>query len=254
MVGGDDHGALSGNVLAPDPAETKVDVEERLEYGSDEPVDDRVRPLLPGPPVQPLLIHRTLAYPFRRRPLQLQVLTLGIDRTRTLRGAVCGAVAGAVWALQQPLDKLIFASRYDDVELLGKAVTRGEGWYPLGLALHMQNGALFGATYANVAPAMSLAPMLRGPVAALAEHLALWPLGALSDRFHPARQDLPVLTGNSRAFAQATWRHLLFGIVLGELERRVNAVPAPTAPEQQADFSSNGHGTLEHAVSVDSAP
>jgi hypothetical protein len=254
VVGGDDHGTVSGNVLAADPAETKVDVEERLEYGSDEPVDERVGPLLPGSPVQPRLIHRTLAYPFRRRPLQLQVLSPGIDRTRTLRGAVCGAVAGAVWALQQPLDKLVFASRYDDVELLGKAVTRGEAWYPLGLALHMQNGALFGATYANFAPAIPLPPMLRGPIAALAEHLASWPLGALSDRFHPARKDLPVLTGNSRAFAQAAWRHLLFGIVLGELERRVNAQPVPAPPEQQADFSSNGHGTLEHAVSVDSAP
>jgi hypothetical protein len=182
------------------------------------------------------------------------VLSLGIDRTRTLRGAVCGAVAGAVWALQQPLDKFVFASRYDDVELLGKAVTRGEGWYPVGLALHMQNGALFGAAYANLAPALPVPPALRGPVVALAEHLALWPLGALTDRFHPARQDLPALAGNSRAFAQATWRHLLFGFVLGELERRVNAQPEPTPAEQEADFSSNGHGTLEHAVSVDSAP
>jgi hypothetical protein len=76
----------------------------------------------------------------------------------------------------------------------------------------------------------------------------------LTDRFHPARQDLPRLAGNSRAFAQAAWRHLLFGVVLGELERRVNAQPEPTPPEQEADFSSNGHGTLEHAVSVDSAP
>jgi hypothetical protein len=44
----------------------------------------------------------------------------------------------------------------------------------------------------------------------------------LSDRFHPARGNLPRLTGNRRALAQATWRHLLFGVVLGELERRAN--------------------------------
>jgi hypothetical protein len=173
-----------------------------------------------------------------------------MDRTRTLRGAVCGAVAATVWALQQPIDKLVFSSRYDDVELLGKAVTRSDAWYPAGLALHVQNGAAFGAVYANLAPVLPLAPVLRGPAVALAEHLALWPLGAVTDRFHPARKELPGLAGNRRAFAQATWRHLLFGVVLGELERRLNAAPEPAPPEPEADFSSNGHGTLEHAVTV----
>lgn len=163
---------------------------------------------------------------------------------------MCGAVAAAVWALQQPLDKLAFSSRYDDVELLGKAVTRGDGWYPVGLALHMQNGAVFGAVYANLAPVLPMPPVLRGPTLALAEHVALWPLGVLSDRLHPARRELPPFAGNRRAFAQATWRHLLFGVVLGELERRLNAEPEPAPPEPEADYSSNGHGSLEHAVTV----
>jgi hypothetical protein len=181
------------------------------------------------------------------------VVSPGIDRTRTLRGAVCGAVAAAVWALEQPLDKLVFRSRYDDVELLGKALWRQDGWYPAGLALHMQNGALFGAIYANVAPAIPLPPIARGPVIAFAEHLAFWPLGALSDRFHPARDELPKLAGNRRAFAQAAWRHVLFGLVLGELERRLNATPEPVPPDPEPDFSSNGHGSFEHAVSVEPA-
>ncbi len=155
-----------------------------------------------------------------------------------------------MWALQQPLDKLVFASRYDDVELLGKAVTRDDEWYPIGLALHMQNGAVFGAAYANVAPLLPLAPVLRGPALALAEHFALWPLGALSDRLHPARSELPPFSGNRRAFAQSAWRHVVFGVVLGELERRLNAAPEPAPPQPDADFSSNGHGSLEHAVAV----
>jgi hypothetical protein len=200
--------------------------------------------------VQHFVIHRTLAYPIRRRPLQFEAVSPGIDRTRTLRGAVCGAVAAAVWALQQPLDKRIFSSSYDDVELLGKAVTRGDGWYPVGLALHMQNGALFGAAYANLAPVLPIAPVLRGPTLALVEHLALWPVGAVSDRLHPARRELPSFAGNRRAFAQSAWRHLVFGIVLGELERRLNAEPEPSPPEPEADYSSNGHGSLEHAVTV----
>lgn len=178
----------------------------------------------------------------------------GIDRTRTLRGAVSGAVAAAAWGLQQPLDKLVFRSRYDDVELLGKAVTRGDGWYPIGFAIHMLNGALFGAAYANVAPTLPLPPALRGPAAAMAENVGFWPLGAVLDRLHPARQELPTLSGNRAAFLQATWRHLLFGVLLGELERRVNAEPEPEVPEPEADFSSNGHGSLAHAVSVQQAP
>jgi hypothetical protein len=178
----------------------------------------------------------------------------GLDPTRTLRGAVSGAVAAAVWALQQPLDKLVFSSRYDDVELLGKAFTRDAGWLPIGLGIHMADGALFGAVYANVAPAIPVSPKLRGPVAALTEHLALWPLVALTDRLHPARHELPKLRGNRAAYLQAAWRHLLFGIVLGELERRINAEPEAEPPEPETQYSSNGHGSLEHAVSVHDSP
>ncbi len=163
-------------------------------------------------------------------------------------------MAAAVWGVAQPLDKLALSSRYDDVELLGKAVTRGDGWLPIGFAIHMENGALFGALYANLAPAMPIPAVLRGPVAALGEHFALWPLVALTDRLHPARDELPILRGNRAAFLQAIWRHLLFGLVLGELERRVNAEPEPAPPEPQSDYSSNGHGSLEHAVSVQPAP
>src|SRR4051794_37446287 len=71
---------------------------------------------------------------------------------RVLNGALAGGIAAAVWAAQQPLDKRVFGSDYDDVELLGKLVTRGPGWQPAGLALHVQNGVLFGAGYAAVRP------------------------------------------------------------------------------------------------------
>ena len=90
-----------------------------------------------------------------------------------IRGAVCGALAAAVWASEQPLDKALLACRYDDVELLGKAVVSGEGSYPAGLVMHLSNGALFGAVYSNLAPSVPLPPVLRGPGLALAEHLLL---------------------------------------------------------------------------------
>jgi hypothetical protein len=182
---------------------------------------------------------------------------MAIDRTRTLRGAIAGAAAAAVWALQQPLDKRVFGCRYDDVELLGRAVVPHGGrraWYPLGLALHVQNGALFGAVYANVAPraGAALPPAARGPLAGLVEHAGLWPLGRLSDRFHPARDELPAIAGSRRAFWQAAWRHTLFGVLVGELERRLNR-PAVAEDERDADESSaraatNGRGNIEHAA------
>ena len=154
-----------------------------------------------------------------------------------------------MWALEQPLDKLVFDSRYDDVELLGRAVTSGDGWYPAGLAFHIQNGAIFGAIYANVAPVLPLPAPLRGPAVALTEHVTLWPLGALSDRFHPSARDLlPTLAGNRRAFGQSAWRHLLYGILLGELERRLNAAPEAAPPEREIAYSSNGRGSLKDTM------
>jgi hypothetical protein len=176
-------------------------------------------------------------------------LSNGTIQTRTLKGALSGAAAAAVWALQQPLDKLLFRSRYDDVEILGRWVHNDSGWYPLGFVLHVQNGALFGAVYANLAPSMPIPPALRGPALALAENFAFWPLGALSDRLHPARGNLPSLSGNRRALAQATWRHLLFGILLGEIERRLNGGGGWSASGPPPDYASNGHGSLERAVS-----
>jgi hypothetical protein len=54
---------------------------------------------------------------------------------------------------------------------------------------------------------------------ALAEHVALYPLSGLIDRYHPARGEpgVPPLLTSPRAFAQAAWRHALFGAVLGAL-------------------------------------
>jgi hypothetical protein len=165
---------------------------------------------------------------------------------RSLRGAVAGGVAAAVWAAQQPLDKQLFDSDYDDTEILGRLVTRGPEWRALGVAMHVQSGALFGATYALAQPFLPGPPVLRGLLAGLAEHVALWPAGQLIDRHHPARRDLTPLWRNRRAFAQATWRHALFGAVLGVLEHALNDRSADEPPP--IPVSSNGHGDLETAA------
>jgi len=173
---------------------------------------------------------------------------VALDREIAARGALAGAVAAGVWAAQSPLDARVFGWPYLDQELLGKLVTRGPAWVPIGVALHVANGALFGAGYATVARRLPGPAWARGPLAGLAEHLATWPLTALVDRRHPARDELPGLAAEPRAFAQATWRHLLFGVVLGELERRLNPPPAPPRPYLPATPSSNGHGDIEHAA------
>src|SRR5690349_19473714 len=173
---------------------------------------------------------------------------MGPAATRTLRGALAGVAAAGVWAAQQPLDKQVFGCEFDDVELLGTWITTDDAWLPIGLALHLQNGALFGAAYANVAASLPVPAAARGPLAASVEHLATWPTVRLVDRVHPARRRIPKLAGNRRAFWQAFWRHALFGFVLGELERRLNRDDEPPVASFEAAASSNGHGSLEDAV------
>jgi hypothetical protein len=168
--------------------------------------------------------------------------------TRTLRGALAGAAAAAVWAAQQPLDRRVFGFPYDDTELLGRLVVRKGAWQAAGVGLHVANGALFGAVYANVAPSLPVPPVLRGPLAGLAEHLATWPGTAVIDRVHPARCDLPDLWGSGRAFAQGAWRHAVFGFVLGELERRLNPPEEIALQVDDVVVSTNGHGSVEHVA------
>jgi hypothetical protein len=140
-------------------------------------------------------------------------------KARRLRATSAGAVAATVWGLAEPLDQRLLRCDYSDVAVLGKAVTRGPNWRAAGFAIHAVNGAIFGLVFEELRGHVPVAPRKLAVAMALAEHTALFPLGALVDRYHPARGEpgvAPVLT-SPRAFAQATWRHLLFGTVLGTL-------------------------------------
>jgi hypothetical protein len=163
---------------------------------------------------------------------------MAFDRTRTLRGALAGGAAAAVWLAQQPLDKRLFRCDHDDAELLGRLA--GSGGAAVGTLLHLQNGALFGAVYANLGHSLPVAPALRGPLAGLLEHVATWPAMGL---VHPE------LASSGRAFLQSAWRHLVFGIVLGELERRLNG-PPELRPVSDEAVASNGHGSAAHLVAT----
>lgn len=136
-----------------------------------------------------------------------------------IRSALAGATAATLWGIQEPLDKQLFRCDYSDVAVLGKAVTRGATWPVAGLGIHAVNGAVFGLVFYEVRRRVSLDPRRLAVGMALTEHVALFPLTYFVDRFHPARGEsgVPRLLTNPRAFGQATWRHALFGAVLGRL-------------------------------------
>ena len=90
-----------------------------------------------------------------------------------LRAAAAGAAAAAVWALQEPLDTRLFRCDYSDAALLGKVVTRGPGWRPAGLAMHLANGAVFGLAYDEVRRRVTYEPRRLALALALAEHVGL---------------------------------------------------------------------------------
>ena len=87
----------------------------------------------------------------------------------------------------------------------------------------MQNGAIFGVPYTRLKPSLPGPPVLRGLLMGLIQRVASWPTAApLVDRYHPAREELPKLAANGRAFGQAMIRRAVFGIVLGLLEDALN--------------------------------
>ncbi|MDX6386653.1 MAG: hypothetical protein QOD85_455, partial [Gaiellaceae bacterium] len=96
----------------------------------------------------------------------------------------------------------VFGCDYSDVLFLGR------GRRSLGFALHAANGALFGVAFDTLRRRIDVdeRPLALG--LALAEHVALWPFMAFVDRD---------LVTSPRAFAQATYRHALFGVLLGRL-------------------------------------
>ena len=119
-----------------------------------------------------------------------------------MRAAAAGAVAAVVWGLQEPLDQRVFGCNYSDVLFLGR------GRRSLGFAVHMANGALFGLAFDAVRQRIDVDERRLALALALGEHAALWPFISLVDRR---------LVTSPRAFAQATYRHALFGLVLGRL-------------------------------------
>ena len=98
----------------------------------------------------------------------------------SMRGGVAGAVATVVMTLSSPRQTPL-RLQYDDVEILGKLVTRARRLATHRRARHVQNGAILGAAYARLKPSLPGPAVLRGLLAGLIEHVATWPLVAASE-------------------------------------------------------------------------
>jgi len=140
---------------------------------------------------------------------------------RHVRAAASGAAAATAWGLVEPLDVRLFRSEYRDIALLGKLVTSGRGWKAAGYTLHAANGAVFGLVFDAVLRRSQVGPRRLAVGLALAEHLTLYPLGIVADRTHPRRGERDVgPLWSRRVFAQETFRHVVFGLVLGSIRSR----------------------------------
>ena len=140
---------------------------------------------------------------------QLQTIT-GRTGLALLLVSALGLIIGAVFTT-------------DPITATGDAVTTEGTLHNLGgtvgLAMHAANGAAFGLVFEALRRRTRVEPRRLALGLALAEHMALYPLSWFVDRHHPARGEpgVPALLHNRRAFALATWRHTLFGWVLGRL-------------------------------------
>lgn len=136
---------------------------------------------------------------------------------RAARGAAAGAVAAGVWSALEPLAARAMGTTYTDVRLLGR-LAAPRRWRAAGAAVHVANGAAFGAVFGLA----GRGGLRDGLAWTGAETLATWPGMALMDRIHPDRRSGhwpdPLLT-DRRVFAQEVVMHGVFGIVLGLLTR-----------------------------------
>ena len=119
-----------------------------------------------------------------------------------LRAAAAGAIAAVIWGLQEPLDRRVFGCDYSDVLFLGR------GRRSVGFVVHALNGALFGLGFDAARQRVDLDERRLAVTLALTEHMVLWPFIGLVDRR---------LVTSPSAFGQATYRHALFGVILGRL-------------------------------------
>lgn len=144
--------------------------------------------------------------------------------SRRLRaGVIAGVFAAGAYAVEQEFDLRAFKYNTDDLLLLGRFVTNDNDLArPIGLVMHLANGAAAGTTYALVGERILPGPpLVRGLTFSLIETVGLFPVAMLQDK-HPAIQDGSIDPyWNLPGFTQQVFRHMAFGLVLGPLTARL---------------------------------
>jgi hypothetical protein len=137
---------------------------------------------------------------------------------RDLHAAAAGVVAAAAWIAAEPAIRRLAGGPHRELRLISGLVSPNRGGDRLGLAVHLANGAAFGAAFSRLGGY----GIPRAVLAAQAENAILWPGMAVADRVHPDVRSgaWPRLLSDRGAIAQEVGGHLVFGVVLGALLRR----------------------------------
>lgn len=146
-----------------------------------------------------------------------------VIRRRATAGAVAGMAAALAYAIEQEFDLRLFHHNADDLTLVGRPVTSNQrAIRPVGLAIHLTNGASLGVVYATLArDRLPGSPAMRGIWFALLENTLLYPLALLEDRHPGVRDGTLDRYWNVTAFIQESIRHVFFGAVLGSVTHRL---------------------------------
>jgi hypothetical protein len=136
---------------------------------------------------------------------------------RDLHAALAGAAAAAAWVATEPVTRRLAGGTHRELRLISGTLAGERGGDSLGWAVHLANGAAFGAAFRRLGGH----GLVRAVAAAQAENMVLWPGMAIVDRIHPDVRSgaWPKLFTDPGTIAQEIAGHVVFGVVLGALVR-----------------------------------
>ena len=128
---------------------------------------------------------------------------------------MAGIVAAGAWIAVEPATRRLTGGTHRELRLISGTIAGKRGGNALGLAVHLANGAAFGAAFRRLGGH----GVRRAVVAAQVENAILWPGMAVVDRIHPDVRSgaWPRLVSDPGTIAQEIASHVVFGVVLGAL-------------------------------------